>query len=165
MNKSETIVPDCYLYQIDQYKDRRGFFSELFKVGRYDGFTPLQANWSFSVKNVIRGIHIVPFAKLVTCVQGRILDVCVDMRQDSPTYLAYALRELSPENGHQLFIPAHCGHAFMALEESTIVYFQDGVYNPGVERTVHPLDPKVHIPWPKTDEVIISDKDLSGERL
>ena len=94
-----------------------------------------QINCSFSYKNVFRGIHQATFAKLVSCVSGSIIDFCVDLRPSSPTYLKHFATELSPKNNHQLYIPSYCGHGFLALEDSVVVYAQDDVYCPSKENT------------------------------
>ena len=77
------------------------------------------------LQNVLRGIHISPYAKLLTCVRGAVYDVVIDVRPDSPTFLQWSAVHLTEENCRQLFIPPHCGHAFYSLQDkTTVVYSQ-----------------------------------------
>ena len=79
----------------------------------------------FSFQNSLRGIHISPYAKLLTCVQGSVYDVIVDMRPDSPSYLQWAAVCLTSTNGLQALIPPDCGHGYLALNEgATVIYCQ-----------------------------------------
>lgn len=162
-------IADCMVVVLDRHTDARGELTELFRASRYSAHgltTPwTQINCSTSRKNVVRGIHIAPFAKLVSCIHGRVFDVVVDLRPASPSYRRWISEELSPANGRQIYVPPGCGHAFMALEpDSTVVYAQTGEYDPKVERTVHWRDPEIGIVWPVADEYILSprDKDSSS---
>ena len=164
MNVIETEVKGCLLFEPQKYTDERGYFVELFNQSRYGVWFDLvprwqQVNCSKSHKGVVRGLHVAPFAKLVNCVKGRIFDVAVDPRPDSPTYLKWVGYELSEESGMQLYIPAGCGHGFMALEESVVVYLQDSIYDPKAESSIHWQDPIFAISWPCDKGYIVSDKD------
>jgi dTDP-4-dehydrorhamnose 3,5-epimerase len=156
-------VTDCLVKNLTKFKDNRGFFSEIFNQNNFD-FVVKQINHSQSKKGTLRGIHKAPFEKLVTCVKGRILDVCVDLRPESPTHLQHVAVELNEQNGLQLLVPKNCGHGFLALEEATVIYSQSDVYCPRKESSVRFDDPKVGIKWPVM-EYIISDKDLANPSL
>lgn len=153
-------VIDCFVKELTKHKDLRGSFVELLR--KNDALdNPVQINCSFSKKDVLRGLHITPFSKLVTCLQGRVYDVCVDFRKDSSTYLQYQSVILSPGD-NQIHIPANCGHGFMGLEEENIVvYAQEGYYDPATEKLVH--FQSINIEWPKGN-YILSEKDNKAER-
>lgn len=157
------IIKDCILIYCNKFHDNRGFFCEIFSQNNFD-FTVKQINHSHSKRGTLRGIHKAPFEKLVTCIKGSILDVCVDLRPESPTYLQHFAVELNDQNSLQLLIPKDCGHAFLALEEATVVYSQSDTYCPSKESSVRFDDPKLKIPWPAM-EYIISDKDLANPNL
>jgi len=147
----------------DRHADERGFFEELFRSSIYPEWAWKQVNHSFSHLGVLRGIHVSPYAKLVTCIKGYILDVVVDLRPTSPTYLKWEMIQISAGNGRQVYIPANCGHAFLALDNSDVVYLQGGEYV-GNERNINYADPKIGIEWPKRD-FILSDKDKNAPYL
>lgn len=128
-----TNINGCLAIIPKQIPDHRGFFSELYN-DKYN-IKIKQINCSFSHKNVFRGIHQATFAKLVSCVKGKIIDFCVDLRPQSSTYLSVCSMELSESNHKQLYIPHDCGHGFLALEDSIVVYAQDDVYCPSKENT------------------------------
>lgn len=164
MEVIQTAIADCLVLVLNRHADDRGSLTELFRSSRYQAHglsTPwTQINCSTSRKNVVRGIHSAPFAKLVTCVHGRVFDVVVDLRPGSGTYGRWIGEELSPANGRQVYVPPSCGHGFMALEnESIVVYAQTGEYDPKIERTVNWRDPKIGIVWPAAEEYILSPRD------
>jgi dTDP-4-dehydrorhamnose 3,5-epimerase len=146
-------IPDCILYKTKHIPDHRGFFSELYS-NVYD-ISIKQINCSFSYKNVFRGIHQATFAKLVSCVSGSIIDFCVDLRPSSPTYLKHFAIELSPKNNQQLYIPSYCGHGFLALEDSVVVYGQDDTYHESKEQTYCYKQFDLNLP----NQLILSNKD------
>ena len=156
MSAQTTSILDCLIYKTKHISDHRGFFSELYN-NSYN-IESKQINCSFSHKNVFRGIHQATFAKLVSCVSGKIIDFCVDLRPESPTYLQHFAIELSPEKNKQLYIPHNCGHGFFALEDSIVVYAQDDIYDASKETThcykqFNLILPIINI------EMILSDKD------
>jgi len=156
-----------------RFADDRGWFMETFHEKRYRdlsieaGF--VQDNHSFSASaGTIRGIHFqhAPHeqAKLVRCLRGRIYDVAVDLRPESPSFGQHVAAELSAENGRQLFIPAGYGHAFMTLEpDCEVAYKVDAHYAPETEGGVRWDDPDLAIDWPLADagiaEPVLSAKD------
>ena len=153
-----TNLADCVYFTPDLYKDNRGVFTELYKRSVLPGFQPYQSNCSISKAGVLRGIHRTPYAKMVTCVHGSIYDVCVDLRPDSKTYLKYFGLYLDSSNLRSLYIPAYCGHGFLALEESVVLYHQDSEYDPSVDETY--CYKHFDIQWPR-EPLIISNKDLN----
>ena len=155
-------IHDVYVTTIRRFSDRRGFFQEVFSTTRVD-LNVQQINVSVSSKNVVRGMHVAPFAKFCTCVRGRLFDVVADVRPDSPTYLQWDGVWLDENNLQQLYVPAGCAHGFFAAQNDTmLLYLQDGLYNPQVEREVNWRDPQIGIVWPEADDYILSDKDASA---
>ena len=154
-------VAGAFVLDINRYADNRGYFQEVYSVAK-DQY-PLscyQINVSYSHKGVVRGMHVVPFAKLCTCVRGSLFDVVADVRPDSATFLHWYGVWLTEENHRQLFIPANCAHGFFAAEDNTILlYLQDGTYAPNTEREINWQDPQLGIKWPVVEEYILSDKD------
>ena len=151
----KTSIDKCKIYQAKHIPDHRGWFSEIYSRSIYHN-PVAQTNCSFSVKNTLRGIHAATFGKLVTCVHGRVLDVCVDLRKKSLTFGEHIAVELSAENMKQLYIPSDCGHAFFAYEDSLVVYSQTSEYSPLKETTHCYKDFKIK--WPKA-KYILSEKD------
>lgn len=156
------------------FGDERGVFSELFKaplVAEAIGhsFNLAQVNCSSSTPGVIRGIHFADIppsqAKYVTCVSGAILDVAIDIRVGSPTFGQWSAVELNAENRSALYLAEGLGHAFMALEQSTVMYLCNEGYSPGREHGIHPLDPAIGIAWPDLGPVNLSEKDAEAPTL
>lgn len=155
------------------FTDDRGYFLESWSEPKYRELgVPIhpakfvQANVSRSKKGVVRGLHYQARpseqGKLVSVLHGRVVDVAVDIRTESPTYGKYVMVELSEENHCQLWIPAGFAHGFMALEDDTVfTYLVTGLYNPASERGVLWNDPAIGIAWPSIDgmEPIVSSKD------
>jgi len=122
-----------------------------------------QANLSISSRGVVRGIHysLAPKgqAKWVTCTNGRIWDVIIDIRPKSPTFKKWVGVEISAESGKSIFIDDQLGHAFMALEDETVVtYLVDSEYSPNFELDINPLDSEIGILWPDL-QIVLSKKD------
>lgn len=169
MDVVTTAVKGCLVFHPLVHSDDRGCFSELFHLERY--FPHLgnkewvQVNASKSKKNTVRGLHITNFDKLITCLRGSVLDVVVDCRNDSPTFGLHMTQYIDAPNV-QVFIPAGCGHGFMALEEQTVVvYMQSAMYDPATERSILWNDPDLNIAWPKAEEVFVSEKDQKAPRF
>jgi dTDP-4-dehydrorhamnose 3,5-epimerase len=163
INKKETNVEDSFVFDFKRNHDNRGYFEEIFNPN-YNLQKPEQINHSFSYKGVLRGIHVSPYYKLVTCIRGKIFDVCVDLRKDSKSYLKSFSVILQQGDNKQFLIPAFCGHAFLALEDSDIIYFQGGVFNEHLDLNVIWSDKIIDIKWPEMN-YIISDKDLNSKSL
>lgn len=153
------------------FRDRRGSFSETFSEARFAEMVApvkfVQDNESRSVKGVVRGLHFQKNphaqAKLVRAVEGRILDVAVDMRRSSPTFGRWVAVELSAENGRQLFIPGGFAHGFSVLGESAAVAYKcDAYYAPESDGGVLWNDPALGIDWQiNRAEAVVSDKDAA----
>jgi dTDP-4-dehydrorhamnose 3,5-epimerase len=164
------------LISTQRFVDDRGWFSEVYNR---DNFSALglntvfvQDNHSMSrVAGVLRGLHFQrpphAQAKLVRCVRGRVWDVAVDIRSGSPTYGKWVSRELSPENGLQLFIPTGFAHGFLALEPQTeVAYKTSDVYAPDCDGGLIWNDPDIAIRWPLgEDSPLLSDKDRELKTL
>ncbi|MBP3586055.1 MAG: dTDP-4-dehydrorhamnose 3,5-epimerase [Paludibacteraceae bacterium] len=151
------------------FKDSRGFFVETYNEERYmqAGITArfVQDNMSASTYGVVRGLHFQrpPYtqAKLVSCIEGEVLDVAVDLRKDSPTYGQWYSVVLSAENHRQFFIPRGFAHGFSVLSPTAIFAYKcDNLYHPEADGGLMLNDPILNINWrvPK-DQMILSDKD------
>lgn len=153
-----------------RFEDARGWFSEtwsrrIFEAAGVD-VDFVQDNHSYSRNaGTIRGLHFqsAPFAqaKLVRCVRGRIFDVAVDIRHDSPTFRKWVGAELSAENGHQLFVPRGFAHGFLTLEADTeVAYKVDAFYDAASDGGIRWDDPELAIEWPSQALApTLSDKD------
>lgn len=154
----ELEIAGSWLVTTPTHGDDRGFFREWFKQDEIEQaiqreFTVAQANLSRSKKGVARGIHFstAPLgqAKWVTCASGAIWDVVIDIRPHSPTYKKWVARELRAEKGNSVFIGEGLGHAFVALEDDSVIsYLLSTPYAPEFELAIHPLDPEIGIDWP-----------------
>ncbi len=150
------------------FSDERGYFFESFNQKQFNDLTGLnldfvQDNESKSNYGVLRGLHLQkpPYAqgKLVRVVQGKVLDVAVDIRKKSPTYGKYQSALLSGENKHQLYIPPGFAHGFAVLEDNTVFCYKcTGMYNKESEVAIKWNDEDIHIDW-GIKNPILSDKD------
>lgn len=174
MNVRETELPGVLVLTPKIYRDDRGEFFETFNLLRMtDAGLPsvwTQDNFSFSRKNVLRGIHYQvqqPQGKLVRVTHGAVLDVAVDLRKSSATFGKYTAVELNAVNGEMLWIPIGFGHGFLVLSETAgFAYKVTDYYSPAGERTILWNDADLAIPWPvSAADVIMSDKDKQGVRL
>jgi dTDP-4-dehydrorhamnose 3,5-epimerase len=160
---------------LEPHFDARGSFARAFSADDFAAMglagTVSQINLAHSRRTgTIRGIHwqSEPFgeAKLVRCVQGRIFDVCVDVREGSPTLGRWVGVELSADNGLAVYVPPGCGHAHQTLEDDTrVLYTTSAPYEPGAERGARWDDPALSIAWPVTEGVILSEKDRAWPNL
>lgn len=170
---TKTDIPGVILIEPQVLEDNRGFFFETYKKSEFfaNGITDefSQDNHSKSKKNVLRGLHYQTGenaqSKLVRCVKGKIFDVAVDIRKDSPTYLKWIGYILSEENKNQLYIPAGLGHGFCALEDNTeVIYKCSKEYFPNSEMGIIWNDPQLSIKWP-IESPILSEKDAKNPPL
>ena len=155
-------------------EDERGGFARIFCQREFEahGLNPEVAQCNLSYNHnagTLRGMHyqLAPAAetKLVRCTRGRILDVIVDMRPDSPTYLQHISAELSEENRMALYVPGLFAHGYQALTDGAEVTYQVGeFYTPGAERGLRYDDPRLGINWPLPVSVI-SEKDAAWPLL
>lgn len=163
---SHTDVDGCIKVSMQSFKDHRGFFREQFNTAAFEEVgLPTdypQDNISWSYKNVLRGLHMQvanPQGKLVSCPQGRIFDVCVDVRPNSPTFGKVATAEIGFNDA--LYCPPGTLHGFLALEDSMVYYKCTSLYDKNSDGGVYAMDPKLEIPWPKIDlPYVMSDKDM-----
>jgi len=169
-------IPDVLLIEPTVHGDSRGYFMESFRKDLLDDFLGYEVNFvqdneSKSSKGVLRGLHyqLPPSAqaKLVSVIEGRVLDVAVDIRQSSPTFGQYVSKELSSDNHHQLFIPRGFAHGFVVLSESAVfAYKVDNYYSPNDDRGIAYHDKEIGIDWLLTsDQIQLSDKDKSHPML
>jgi len=169
MSFSETGIPGLLIFEPKVFGDSRGYFFESFSEKNFiqrgirENF--VQDNESSSVYGVIRGLHYQasPYeqAKLLRVIEGRILDVVVDIRKGSPSYGKTYAVELTGENKKQLFIPAGFAHGFSVLSEKAVVLYKcNNFYNKESESGIRYNDPQLSIDWKiPEDKAIISDKD------
>jgi dTDP-4-dehydrorhamnose 3,5-epimerase len=170
MTFTATDFPGLYIVEPRIFEDERGYFYESYnaKIFQKNKITAefVQDNQSFSHYGVIRGLHyqLEPYeqSKLVRVLQGRMLDVVVDIRRGSPTYGQSLSIELSAENKKQLFIPKGFAHGFAVLSETAdILYKCDNFYNKESEAGIIYNDAELHIDWLiPADKIIASSKDL-----
>lgn len=159
-----TNIDDCILLKYDQFADERGYFCEIFKQSILPLFKPTQVNYSFSKRNVLRGVHQTSYAKLITCLYGNVYDVVVDLRPSSKTYLQHFTIDLTPESNIAVYIPPYCGHGFYAYIESLVIYSQGGEYDITLEKNY--FYESFDIQWPKSfNSPILSNKDSVAPRF
>ena len=171
MNVIKREIEGLLIIEPKVFNDPRGYFFESYnrrefeeKVGHVEF---IQDNESMSSYGVIRGLHFQkpPFAqaKLVRCVKGRVLDVAVDIRKNSPTYGKHIAVELSEENHKQVFIPRGFAHGFAVLSDQTIFQYKcDNSYEPASEGGISILDESLGINWNlNIKDAILSKKDSS----
>lgn len=169
MKVIKTDFPDLLILEPKVFEDSRGYFFESFNLSKYTeagiDLTFIQDNESKSSYGVIRGLHyqLSPYAqtKLIRVVSGKILDVALDIRQNSPTFGKHFCIELSSENKTQLLVPKGFAHGFAVLSETATVFYKcDNYYNPEAERGIRFNDPKLGINWRiESNKEIVSSKD------
>ena len=169
MNIIKTPIEGLVIIEPQVFKDARGYFVETYNEERYRAAgidaVFVQDNQSCSAYGVVRGLHFQrpPYtqAKLVSCLEGRVLDVAVDIRVGSPTYgQSYAV-ELSGDNHRQFFIPRGFAHGFSVLSEKAVFAYKcDNLYHPEAEGGILLSDPDLAIEWQgEPEKRILSDKD------
>jgi dTDP-4-dehydrorhamnose 3,5-epimerase len=170
LETADTGLPEVKLLRAPIFGDQRGWFSEVFNARTWagDGIedTFVQDNQSYSENRLtLRGLHfqVPPYAqaKIVRCLRGRLLDVAVDLRRQSPRYGRWCMAELSAENRWQMYIPSGFAHGFLTLTPGTeVLYKVSNIYAPQHDRGVHWNDPDIGIEWGvDPDTVTVSDKD------
>jgi dTDP-4-dehydrorhamnose 3,5-epimerase len=165
-----TESPEVVLIEPTVHGDERGFFVETFRenaladLGIDADF--VQDNHSRSGARVLRGLHRqAGQAKLVRCPSGRIWDVAVDLRPDSPTYKQWEGYELDDTSHHQLFVPDGFGHGFCVLSDSAdVIYRVSSYYDPELETGIAWNDPEIGIEWP-IDDPVLSERDKTAPKL
>ena len=176
MTFTRTEIPDVVVIEPTVHGDSRGYFVETFRQDKIEEFLGFKINFcqdneSKSSKGVLRGLHyqLPPHAqtKLVRVISGRVLDVAVDIRKNSPTFGKYVAVELSGENKKQLLIPRGFAHGFVVLEDDTVfAYKVDNYYSPQCDRGIAFDDKNLNIDWILNhNELNLSAKDTKQPKL
>lgn len=175
MQFQELSIKGVWLIKPKRFGDERGYFSETWKREEFEAHVGkvnfVQDNESFSTHGVLRGLHLQrgqwSQAKLVRVSMGRVLDVALDLRPDSPTRGQHVAVELTQEGGEQLFIPRGFAHGFVVLSDrAQFQYKVDNVYAPHSEMTIAFNDPDLGIDWLiDPSQMVLSPKDLKGVLL
>jgi dTDP-4-dehydrorhamnose 3,5-epimerase len=164
-------IPDAFLVGAQRSEDGRGRFTTFWESAEiYDGglrFSPQSAHHASSDRaGTLRGMHYQrephAQAKLVACAAGRVRDVLVDLRRDSPAYLRWEAVTLDESDGRALFVPRGCAHGYLTLaDRSTVTYLIEGAYLPEASAVVRWNDPAIGIEWPIPDP-ILSERDRTA---
>ena len=172
-----TSIPDVVIIEPTQFVDERGWFMEAFNqekfhnnLSQYGLDIPppfVQDNYSYSKKNVLRGMHyqLPPNAqgKLLRVTQGSAYDVVVDIRSGSPTFGQWVAVELNDANNYSLWVPSGFAHGFLSLAEGThFLYKTTAFYHKESERSICWNDPELAIIWPEVSHFILNSKDAAA---
>lgn len=174
MKFTETKLKGCFILEPAVFEDERGYFFEAFNDQKFEqivGAKPafVQDNQSQSQYGVVRGLHMqageYAQAKLVRVLEGKVLDIAVDVRSGSPTYGEFVAVELSAENKRQLYVPRGFLHGFSVLSENAVFLYKcDNHYHKVAEDGVRPLDTELDIDWQVPREnMILSVKDEEAQ--
>lgn len=174
MTLNETAVNGVFEIEPKVFGDNRGWFYESYSKEKFEklGITAdfVQDNRSFSAqKGTLRGLHCQTNpkaqAKLITCLKGAILDVAVDIRKGSPTYMKWVAVELNENNKKMLYIPKGCLHGFVTLTDNVeVTYKVDEYYSPENDRSVCFCDPEIGVEW-GIESPVLSEKDKNAPLL
>jgi len=173
MKIKETPLKDCYIIEPTVFEDDRGYFFEKYNEAKFEELTGLnghfvQDNISKSSYGVLRGLHLQKGehaqAKLVSCLEGKVWDVAVDLREDSPSFGKWFGIELTAENKLQLYVPRGFGHGFSVLSETAVFSYKcDNFYSKESEGAVKFDDPELGIDWKiSPEEAVLSEKDKTA---
>ena len=174
MKLIELSIPGTFVLESQVRGDDRGSFREWFKDEDFKeagvAFHARQANLSVSKRNVVRGLHysMAPEgqAKVVTCANGELDDVIVDIRVGSPTFGRCEVVHLAAEEERSVYVPVGVAHGFCVTSEiGTLVYLLSSPFNAPVELEIHPFDEEIKVPWPLSGEAILSAKDAAAPSL
>lgn len=173
MQYIETEIKGVWVLEPRVFEDARGYFMETYRQEDFDAYIGetvfVQDNESKSSYGVVRGLHYQKGewsqAKLVRVLEGRVLDVAVDLRRSSETFGKYVAVELSAENKRQLFVPRGFAHGFAVLSDTAVfAYKVDNKYMPSAEAAIRFDDPDIGIEWPvAAEDMILSAKDLNAK--
>jgi dTDP-4-dehydrorhamnose 3,5-epimerase len=172
----KTPLNDCFIIKPTLFEDARGYFFESFNRQKFKQLTDMdidfvQDNQAKSNYGILRGLHFQlgehAQAKLVSVIRGKVIDVAVDMRPESSTYLQHIAIELSEQNHLQLFVPRGFAHGYSVLEDNTIFFYKcDNYYNKAAEGGVIYNDPTLNIDWQlDTADMLLSEKDVLLPRV
>lgn len=170
MKVEQTKLKDCIIIHDTVFKDDRGYFFESYNQQSFYKETGMninfvQDNQSKSTKGVLRGIHFQKGehaqTKLVRVLKGKVLDVAVDLRKNSPTFGQWEAVELTEDNHLQFLVPRGFGHGFIVLSDEAVFFYKcDNFYNKASEGGIIYNDVDLNIDWQmNADEIILSDKD------
>ena len=163
----KTKFKDLIIYEKETFKDKRGYFRELFLQKHFNENFPFDV-MSFSKKNVLRGLHIqtkYSQAKIITVTHGKIFDVIVDLRKKSKTFGKYVSIVISDKSDFSFYIPKGFAHGFLCLSKKCTVNYKCSNYrSKNHEKTLSWKDQSVNIKWPVKNP-ILSIKDKKGENL
>lgn len=178
MKVIKTEIDGVLIIEPDVFGDHRGYFMETYSTKKYAEIgitnTFVQDNMSFSAnKGTLRGLHFqnepMAQAKLVSCTKGKVIDVAVDIRKNSPTYKKWVAVELSAENKRQFFIPRGFAHGFLTLTDDVeFRYKVDNLYSKEHDRGIRYDDPTINVDWGSLlagIKPILSEKDTTGPIL
>lgn len=167
---TETKLKGAFVVEIQKIEDHRGFFGRAWCQKEFEAHginaNFVQINTSQTKKKgTIRGMHyqVPPYgeAKFIRCTRGRIYDVIIDLRPDSPTFMQWVGNELSEDNYKMVYVPEYFAHGFLSLEDNSEVYYPvTEFYTPGAERGIRWNDQAFNIEWPVPVE-IFTEKDMS----
>jgi len=168
-------IPEVILIKPKKFGDDRGFFMETFKNSDFEKLGIIgpfrQDNHSLSMEvGVLRGLHYQlnpkPQGKIVRVISGRVFDVVVDIRKNSPTFGKWVSAELSDTNNYMLWVPPGFAHGFLTLEPKTnLLYKCTSEYDADLDRSIFYNDPALNISWPKNISFILSQKDKEAPYL
>ncbi len=167
---TETQIPGVYIIESPTFEDERGFFRETFRLPELEArlgfnFNLAQDNHSRTSKGYLRGIHCAPWNKLVYCIRGEVQDVIVDLREGSSTFGKHLSINMGEKNRVRVFVPAGCGHGFLALSEETdFHYLTDQLWEPEKEVGIIWNDPDLNISW-QINNPKVSVKDQENKFL
>jgi epimerase EvaD len=176
MRARRLAVDGAFEFTPQTFPDQRGLFVSPFQEPAFVGavghplFPVAQTNFSLSQRGVLRGLHFTATppgtAKYTCCVRGQALDIVFDLRSGSPTYGKWDAVVLDGDSFRSLYFPVGVGHAFLALEDHTLMsYLISGSYVPEHELAVHPLDPALRLPVPDAIEPLLSPRDSAAPTL
>jgi dTDP-4-dehydrorhamnose 3,5-epimerase len=171
---TETKLAGAFILDLERRGDNRGYFARTFCQNEFEahGLKPViaQSNAAFNkYKGTLRGMHFqfppAAESKLVRCVRGAIVDIIVDLRPESPTFLEHVAVDLNEENGRSLYVPERFAHGYQALVDNTETTYQVGeFYTPSEEFGLSPYDPDLGLTWPM-EASEISAKDAAWKPL
>lgn len=173
MTIEKTAIDGVVIVHPQVFADDRGLFFEAFNAEKFSALglptAFLQDNVSHSKVGVLRGLHFQKdpkaMGKLVRCHKGKIWDVAVDIRPDSPTFKAHVAVELTEDNRSMLFIPAGFAHGFLALTDCEVMYKSTETFSKEHDANISWNDPDLSIPWPLTTEPLLSDRDKAAPMM
>lgn len=167
----ETKIIGCFEILLNDISDKRGSFLKTYHIDSFKEHN-LETNWaeeyfSISHKDVVRGMHFQSppqdHAKIVTCIKGSVLDVILDLRKSSSTYMSCISFEMGEKTKKMIYIPKGCAHGFLSLENNTLMFYKvTSVYSPENDHGI--LWDSIDFEWPNSN-VIVSNRDLNHPKL